>query len=107
MNARPALALIASSDDATAAVDDRALAEFGRDDIGNAERLRARHGADLRRTAGLGVLCWDGARWVLESDPPPNAMLRAQLTARAIKLEAKAIADEGKNLQGKAKEQNL
>jgi putative DNA primase/helicase len=76
-----------------AAVDDRALADYGRDDIGNAERLRARHGQDLRKTPGLGVLVFDGQRWRLDPELS-HALLRAQATARAIFKEAKAIQDE-------------
>jgi putative DNA primase/helicase len=75
------------------AVDDRALADYGRDDIGNAERLRARHGQDLRRCPGLGVLVFDGQRWKLDPETS-HALLRAQLTARAIFKEAKAIQEE-------------
>lgn len=74
-------------------VDDRALADLGRDDIGNAERLIARHGADLAKTTGLGALVFDGQRWRL--DPEQNhALLRAQATARAVREEAKALAEE-------------
>lgn len=75
------------------AIDDRALADLGRDDIGNAERLRARHGHDLRRTTGLGVFVYDGKRW--RADPAEmQARKRAQLTARAIQKEADALEKE-------------
>lgn len=75
------------------ACDDRALADLGRDDIGNAERLIARHGPDLRKTPGLGVVVYDGQRWRLDPENS-HALLRAQQTARAMREEAKAIAAE-------------
>ncbi|MDX2235596.1 MAG: hypothetical protein NW200_13950, partial [Hyphomonadaceae bacterium] len=53
-------------DDLSAPVDDRALADLGRDDIGNAERFIARVGGDVRETQRLGVFVWDGRRWALD-----------------------------------------
>lgn len=99
----PALRLVSSDGPS---IDERALADLGRDDIANAERLRARHGRDLRRTPGLGVLIFDGQRWKLDQENA-QALLRAQATARAIRDEAKAMDDEGAHLVGKAREQHL
>ncbi|HYD87128.1 MAG TPA: phage/plasmid primase, P4 family [Vitreimonas sp.] len=95
MTARPALTLVSGGGPA---VDDRALADYGRDDIGNAERLRARHGADLRRTPGLGVLVFDGQRWRIDDDQA-HALRRAQETARAIRKEADAIRAEAEGVE--------
>ncbi len=80
-------------------VDDRVLADFGCDDIGNAERLIARHGQDLRRTAGLGVLVFNGVRWLRDQEKAA-AVLMAQATARAIRDEAKAFERESNGLAG-------
>jgi putative DNA primase/helicase len=55
-------------------------------DLGNAERLVARHGSDLRHVAGLGWYAWDGKRWKRDTDG--EAMRRAKLSARAIFGEA-------------------
>jgi putative DNA primase/helicase len=96
LKVRPALKLV--GDDDGAIVDDRTLADYGRDDIGNAERLRARHGQDLRRTPGLGVLVFDGQRWRIDDDQA-HAMRRAQETARAIRLEADAIRAESEGCE--------
>lgn len=100
MSSKPALRIVRDG-----AVDDRALADLGRDDIGNAERLIARHGDDLRRSPGLGVLVFDAQRWVID-DEAAHATKRAQLTARAIRKEADALEAEGKTLTGKAREQH-
>lgn len=91
MSAKPALRVV--GDEAEPPIDDRALADFGRDDIGNAERLIERHGQDLRRTTGLGVFVYDGKRWKIDPDEL-LALIRAQKTARAILKEAKAISAE-------------
>ncbi|KAH0533500.1 hypothetical protein FGG08_007703, partial [Glutinoglossum americanum] len=37
-------------------------------DLGNAERLVARHGANLRYTAAWGWLVWDGRRWEVDGN---------------------------------------
>lgn len=96
MSERPPLRLVAGT-----AVDDRALADEGCDDIANAQRLIARHGHDLRYTVGLGVLVFDAQRWRL--DPEQHlALLRAQHTARAIRDEAAALATEGERAKERA-----
>jgi putative DNA primase/helicase len=65
-------------------------------DLGNAERLVARHGADLRHVSGRGWHCWDGRRWKRDGD---GAMRRAKLSARATFAEAEhADDDEGKRI---------
>lgn len=102
MSTRPTLRVVSSGGPS---IDDRALADLGRDDIGNAERLRARHGQDLRKTPGLGVLVFDGKRWKLDPDHA-HALVRAQLTARSMRDEAAAIAEEGAGFTGKQKEQH-
>jgi len=98
LSSAPALRLV--TEGGGPVVDDRALADLGRDDIGNSERLRFRHGEDLRRTPGLGTLVFiDGKRWRLDPENA-EALKRAQLTARAIELEAKAVLEEAKKLDG-------
>lgn len=61
-------------------------AAFALTDLGNAERLIARHGADLRYSTAYGWLVWDGARW--EPDTPRKSMEWAKHTIRAIREEA-------------------
>jgi len=61
-------------------------------DLGNAERLVAQHGDDLRFCPGLGWLAWDGRRW--QKDDTGERVRRAKLTVRAIYAEAAAISDE-------------
>lgn len=78
-------------------VDDRALADCGRDDIGNAERFREREGDDFRETQRLGVFAFDGRRWVMD-DGDVRARLAAQRTARAIEAEAKALGEEARGM---------
>ena len=75
---------------------ERVLAEQGIDvppshfnstDMGNAERLAASHGRELRYCAAWGAwVCWDGRRWV--RDRNGTAGRRAKATIRAIYSEA-------------------
>ena len=51
-------------------------------DLGNAERLVADHGSDLRYCPGLGWLAWDGRRWKPDTDGEP--IRRAKRTVRAM-----------------------
>ena len=41
---------------------------FSLTDTGNADRLVAWHGADIRHAKGLGWLAWDGKRWVTDAE---------------------------------------
>jgi putative DNA primase/helicase len=65
---------------------------FKRTEYGNAERLIDRHGVDLRHSAGLGWLVWDGQRWRRDEDG--GAMRRMKDTVRAMWDELKEIEDE-------------
>ncbi|MDQ6607749.1 MAG: phage/plasmid primase, P4 family [Actinomycetota bacterium] len=61
-------------------------------DAGNAERLVARHGQDLRYVPGLGWLIWDKRRW---SRDRTGALQRlAKLTAQAIYNDAANCGDD-------------
>jgi putative DNA primase/helicase len=61
-------------------------------DLGNAERLVAAHGRDIRYVAGLGWLVWDGRRWARDDT---GALLRlAKRTARAILHDAANCEDD-------------
>ena len=42
------------------------LGDLNKTDAGNAERLIARHGADIRWVSGLGWRVWDGKRWAAD-----------------------------------------
>ena len=56
-------------------------------DLGNAERLRLRHGQDLRYCyAWRAWICWDGCRW--QQDASGEAMRRAQDMSRQLLAEA-------------------
>jgi len=61
-------------------------------DYGNAERLVAAHGQDLRYCGALGWLAWDGTRWA--RDETREAIRRAKRTIRALYAEAAKLADD-------------
>jgi putative DNA primase/helicase len=61
-------------------------------DSGNAERLVARCGNEIRYAAGLGWLVWDGRRWT--HDTTGELMRRAKLTARSILHDAADCDDD-------------
>src|SRR5467141_3667487 len=64
---------------------------FPLSDLGNAERLVARHGVDVRFVPGMGWHAWDGRRWRIDDD---GAVLRrAKLSVRSILGEAQRIED--------------
>jgi putative DNA primase/helicase len=67
-------------------------------DLGNAERLVAEHGHDLRFAHGLGWFTWDGRRWRRDSDG--EVMRRMKRTVRAIYAHAAELddADDRKKL---------
>lgn len=74
---------------------DLGLGKRPRTDLGNAERLVARHGHDLRYCHPWSKwLVWDGRRWSL--DQTGAARRRARNTVRAIGREASAQADPEK-----------
>jgi putative DNA primase/helicase len=66
-------------------------------DAGNAERLVADHGADLRHVAGIGWLVWDGRRWQRDCDG--EVVRRARRMARSIYAEAAGGATESERKQ--------
>lgn len=61
-------------------------------DLGNAERLVAQHGTELRFCPGIGWLAWDGKRW--RRDDTGERVRRAKLTVREIYTEAGLIDNE-------------
>lgn len=69
---------------------DLELTHNARNDIGNAERLRARFGHDLLCVRGLGWHVWTGTHWELDGGEEA-VKIRAQQTAVAIRREVKAI----------------
>ena len=58
-------------------------------DLGNAERLVARHGHELRYSPALGWIAWDGCRW--RRDDSGEIMRRAKQTIRQIYAEASVL----------------
>jgi putative DNA primase/helicase len=67
-------------------------ADFRLTDLGNAERLVAQHGADIRYAPGIGWLAWDGRRWRRDTDGEP--IRRAKQMVRAMYSEAADLADD-------------
>lgn len=65
---------------------------FPTTDLGNAERLVARHGADVRYVIGRGWFAWNRHRWRRDDDG--EVMRRAKLTARSILSEAQSVESE-------------
>lgn len=63
---------------------------FTKNDVGNADRLRERHGGGLIFVPGIGWHAWDAKRWSRE-DGERRAQLHAQATALAIFAEARAL----------------
>lgn len=61
-------------------------------DLGNAERLVAIHGADVRYAAGIGWLVWDSRRFT--PDDTGELLRRAKTTARAIYHDAANCDDD-------------
>ncbi len=61
-------------------------------DLGNAERLIAAHGDDLRWIPGLGWFAWDGRRW--QRDETGEPLRRAKLAVRAILHDAANCDDD-------------
>jgi putative DNA primase/helicase len=66
-------------------------ARRGLDDLGNAERLRARYGDDLLYVRRRGWHAWTGSHWDREAGED-KAHLLAQRTAAAIRQEARLVA---------------
>lgn len=62
-------------------------------DLGNAERLTARHGSRIRYADATGFLVWDGTRW--KPDDTRELYRMAADTARAIRAEAAVLANHG------------
>jgi putative DNA primase/helicase len=60
-------------------------------DLGNAERLVAHHGKDVRYAPGLGWLVWDGRR--LKFDNDGELMRRAKQTVRTMYAQAAKLDD--------------
>lgn len=74
-----------------------AFDSYHRTDVGNADRLADRHGADIRY--GLsGWLAWNGARWERSPDGAP-VQERAKETMQAVGIQAIQLGDEGLNLR--------
>ena len=60
-------------------------------DYGNAERLVAQHGDELRYVPGVGWHAWDGVRW--RRDDTGEVVRRAKQSARTILTEAEQTDD--------------
>lgn len=78
---------------------DLRCARLDRNEAGLAQRLRARHGHDLRYTTAKGWLMWDGQRWKVLADEtnalPAEILAAAYDTVAAIQREAAAMAATG------------
>lgn len=72
---------------------DKVLLRAVQSDLGNAERLIARHGAEIRYCLGLGWFVWDGTIW--KQDPGPFVRgLAAKTARRTLRLAAKIESEE-------------
>jgi putative DNA primase/helicase len=69
----------------------RGRRRFAHTDLGNAERLIAWHGRDLRYSRGMGWQVWDDRRWT--ADETDEVMRRMKATVRAVYSEAGRLAD--------------
>jgi len=68
--------------------------KFRQTDLGNAERLVAKFGQDIRYTDEAGWLVWEGQRWAL--DPGSSRLMNyASLTVRSMYTEAGQLGDDG------------
>ena len=71
---------------------DARLATCFATDVGNSERLHARHGKDLRFCFDFGKwLVWDGSRWAIDRNGDATEI--AKVTANAILNEAATLED--------------
>jgi len=68
--------------------------DFALSDLGNAERLRARHGADARFCPAIGWFIWDGRRW--KRDETEGILRLAIKTVRNIYAEAATEIDNNR-----------
>lgn len=71
---------------------DQTRRQFKLTDTGNAERLIARSGKDIRYSSTLGWLVWDGRRWQRDSGCHRTYQF-AKDAIRALYLEARATED--------------
>lgn len=69
---------------------DFSCAQLLRNDLGNKDRLMARHGADIVFTHGMGWGDWTGAYWDFENGRH-RVLSRAADTSRAIYAEARSF----------------
>ncbi len=72
-------------------VRDRSEEELHYTDLGNARRMIARHGEDLRFVPGLGWHAWNERRW--RSDSDGEVMRRMKETVGALYAEAPTLDD--------------
>lgn len=73
--------------------DDAELARLHCNDLGNAERFRARHGRDFLHVRDVGWHVWLGTHWSAK-EGPDRARIAAHQTARAILTEAGTLGDD-------------
>lgn len=82
---------------------DLPLSRLARNDIGNAERFRARLGEDFRYLRKAGWMFWDGHRWDREAGPG-EASKAAQAVVIAIRNEANALERQDPEWEASAQE---
>lgn len=73
--------------------DPERLAWYEMNDLGNAERLKARSGGLLLFVRGKGWIAWDSRRWSIE-DGDRRASQHAHDVARAIREEVRALGEQ-------------
>lgn len=82
---------------------DLPCSRFARNDMGNAQRFRAREGEDFRFLEEGGWMAWDGHRWDRRTGAN-QARLAAQAVVAAIRNEAKALAAQTIDWEAAAQE---
>jgi putative DNA primase/helicase len=82
---------------------DLPCSRFARNDMGNAQRFRARQGEDFRYLEEGGWMAWDGHRWDRRIGKN-EARLAAQAVVAAIRNEARALEAQSIDWEAAAQE---
>jgi putative DNA primase/helicase len=82
---------------------DLPCSRFARNDMGNAQRFRARQGEDFRFLEEGGWMAWDGHRWDRRTGKN-EARLAAQAVVAAIRNEARALEAQSIDWEAAAQE---
>lgn len=90
--------------------DRKPIEELPRNDVGNGQRLRRRHGDDVRFVDQAGWFVWTGQCWErsgTSKDPGHEIVKKAHATADAIIEEARAFAERAEHEINPARQEAL